>query len=236
LAGISIQAPPACLTAGPIASPMALQSVIVNGTTCNGATVTHSASGMAIYAPPACLVGPPPAPVKLLSAKSRKTHGAAGTFDVAIEPTAAMDGNIAVEPRAIGAGHLIVFEFDGAITSAGIASAVDSTGAAVSVNVPASPPGNLIFVTMPAVSDGRRVTISLAGINGVSSAHASIGFLLGDVNNSRVVNAADLATVKANSGQLCNAANFKNDLKASGRINVADIAGVKARLGATLAP
>ncbi len=317
--GISIQAPPACLSAPSVPSPMALQSVLVNGNVCNGATVTHSAGGIAIDAPPACLAAPPlvpaisqvspaaayagqsvivtgsnfaagasvtvggiaatvlgstgatsltigiptvglgtqpviitaagltsaafpmdiiavPVPVKLLSVKSRKIHGAAGTFDIAIDAATAIGGHVSVEPRSIGTGHTLVFQFDGAITSAGIVTAVDLNGAAVSANISASPPGNQIFVILPNVTDNRRVTISLAGINGVSSALASIGFLLGDVNDTRVVDAADLSAVKAYSGQVSDATNFRNDLKTSGRINAADIATIKARQGVALGP
>lgn len=317
-AGISIQAPPACLTAPSVPSPMALQSVLVNGNTCNGATVTHSVAGIAIDAPPSCLaatallpaisqispaaahagqsvtitgsnffagasvtvggiaanvlastgttsltIGIPtiglgmqpvivtsaglssavfqmniiavPVPVKLLSVKSRKTHGAAGAFDIAIDATTAIGGNVTVEPRSIGTGHTIVFQFDGTITSAGIVTAVDLMGVTVSANVLASS-GNHIFVSLPDVADNRRVTISLAGINGVSSALTSIGFLLGDINNTRAVDAADLAAVKAYSGQASDATNFRYDLKASGRINAADIATIKARQGVALAP
>lgn len=318
-AGISIQAPPACLTAPLIPSPMALQTVIVNGNACDGATVTHSASGIAIDAPPACLAALPrvpvisqispatayagqtvtiagsnfaagarvtvggiaatvlgstgatsltisvPAaatgmqpvivnaagltsaafqmdivaaalPVNLVSVTSRKVHGGAGIFDIAIDTAPAINGFVTVEPRSIGTGHIIVFQFDGPIHSAGIVTAVDSKGAAVSVNVPAPPPGNQILVNLPHVTDNRRITISLTGVNGASSAFVSMGFLLGDVNNSRAVDAADLASAKAVTGQICNTGNFRHDLNASGTINAADLAGVKARLATALTP
>ncbi|MBL0121935.1 MAG: D-alanyl-D-alanine carboxypeptidase family protein [Betaproteobacteria bacterium] len=118
-----------------------------------------------------------------------------------------------MEPRSIGAGHTVVFQFDGAITTPGVVTAVDSTGAPVSLNVPALLPGNEILVTLPNVADNRRVTISLAGINGVSNAHASMGFLLGDVNNSRAVDATDLAAVKAYSRQASGCDQLPNDLE-----------------------
>ena len=62
----------------------------------------------------------------------------------------------------------------------------------------------------------------------------SLGFLVGDVNNSRSVNSSDISSVKARSGQTTDATNFKFDVNSSGAINSSDISAVKARSGLVL--
>ena len=231
--GIFISAPPACLTASVIPSPIALQSANVNGSPCPTATVTFSSGNIGINTA-ACLttIVTPPAPITLLAVKSRKVHGAAGTFDITIDNTQAINGLVTVEPRIIGSGHVIVFQFDAAITSPGSVSVVDSSGASLSASLQQS--GSEILVTLLNASDISRVTVSLAGVNGAVNASASLGFLLGDVNNSRSVNSSDISGVKARSGQTTDASNFKYDVNTSGAINSSDISTFKARSGNTL--
>ena len=59
----------------------------------------------------------------------------------------------------------------------------------------------------------------------------SLGFLVGDVNNLRSVNASDISAVKARRGQVINTTNFKFDLDASGDIDDTDLTMVKGRAG-----
>ena len=66
------------------------------------------------------------------------------------------------------------------------------------------------------------------------NATASLGFLVGDVNNSRSVTATDILQVKGRSGQVTDATNFKFDLNASGSITASDILAVKGRSGLVL--
>ena len=174
----------------------------------------------------------------LLAVQSRKVHGAAGgTFNVPVDTTQAIGGLLTVEPRSAGAGHVIVFQFQGAVTSPGTVSAVDSTGATLGASVQLS--NNEISVTLANVPDARRVTVSLvgaSGINGTANVAASIGFLFGDVNNSRAVNSSDISAMKARSGETTTTANFRNDVNTSGAINSSDISAVKARSGTALQP
>lgn len=72
-------------------------------------------------------------------------------------------------------------------------------------------------------------------MNGGGDAIAAIGFLVGDVNNSRTVSANDLQQMKALSGQGVDATNFRFDLNTSGAIGAADIVAVKSRSPRTLA-
>jgi glucose/arabinose dehydrogenase len=173
-------------------------------------------------------------PLALVAVLSRKTHGAAGVFDIPIDASVAIAGAVTVESRAIGAGHTLIFQFNQSINSPGTAGAVNAAAAPIG-NVSAIAAGSEVTVTLGGLGDNQRATVTLNGINGTaSSVEASVGFLVGDVNNSRSVNASDIAGVKARSGQTANAANFRFDLNASGGINATDISAVKARSGLVL--
>jgi alpha-tubulin suppressor-like RCC1 family protein len=168
----------------------------------------------------------------LVSVKSRKTHGGSGNFDLDIDTLQPISGAVTVESR-IGP-HLLVFDFNRVIATVGTVSVLDAamqaagTGTAI-VN------GSRVEVTLAGVADNRRVIVTIANVDGSGqSATASIGFLVGDINNSRSVNATDIAGIKARSGQTTSASNFKFDLNASGGINATDIAAVKARSGLVL--
>ena len=145
--------------------------------------------------------------------------------------TALIAPNVTVEPRIIDTGHSIVFQFNGPVALPGNAS-VSPVGAASATAV-----GNEVIVTLTGVPDNRRVTVSLTGIDGgAASAQASVGFAVGDANNTQSVNASDISGVKARSGQTTSAANFKFDANISGAINASDISAVKARSGSVLPP
>lgn len=161
---------------------------------------------------------------------SRKTHGAAGTFDIAVDGAQPITGPVTVEPRIIGAGHTVVFQFNNPINIAGTAAVVDGTNIAVGASAVAA--GNEVIVTIPSLAENKRVTISLTGVNGVlNTAPISMGFLVGDVNNTRSVSSSDISGVKARSGQTTTASNFNFDVNTSGAINSADISAVSARSG-----
>jgi hypothetical protein len=172
--------------------------------------------------------------ITLTAVQSRKFHGAAGTFDLPIDTTQNIGGPVTVEPRAIGAGHQIVFQFDVPITASGIPAAFDEAGAAVGA-LTASAAGNDVVVTLTGVPDNKRVTVHLSNVNGAGvGVFASLGFLVGDVNGSRSVTATDILQVKGRSGQVTNATNFTFDLNASGSITASDILAVKGRSGLVL--
>ncbi|MEQ1517246.1 MAG: dockerin type I domain-containing protein, partial [Usitatibacteraceae bacterium] len=172
------------------------------------------------------------APLALTRVVSRKTHTGIDAFDVVIDSSLPITGPISVEPRAIGAGHTVHFQFNNAINSAGTLSVVD----AASLPIPASvaTAGNDVVVTIPALADSKRATISLIGVNGALNASASLGFLVGDVNESRTVNSSDISATKARSGQTTTALNFRFDVNTSGSINSSDISALKARSGVVL--
>ena len=160
---------------------------------------------------------------------SRKVHGSMGTFDMAVDSTQLVNGLVTVEPRAIGSGHTIIFQFDVPVTASGTVS-VTPTGVATT-----SSSGSEVSVNLTGVPDNQRVSVTLAEVNAaVSLPPVPMGFLVGDVNNTRSVNSSDISGVKARSGQSTTAANFKFDVNASGAVNSSDISAVKARSGLTL--
>jgi hypothetical protein len=171
-----------------------------------------------------CVVatGAAAAPV-LTAAGSRKVHGGAGTFDLPLSflTPPAINHNPATEPR-IGPAHTIVFTFDKPVISGnvtvteGVATAGAPTFSGNEMRVGLTGVTNVQYVTV----DVSNVASSDGGTGGVGSAR--IGFLLGDVNQSRVVSVADLGLVNAVLAQSATAANFSRDVNFTGTLTVAD--------------
>ena len=139
----------------------------------------------------------------LVSAASRKQHGAAGTFDL---PLSLSLTNPSVEPRA-GSAHVVVFTFDKALSSG---SAAVTEGLAL-VGVP-SFAGTEMLVPITGVTDRQYVSVvatSVVASDGGTGGTAAvrIGFLLGDVNQSRSVDVSDINNVNSQLAQPVSAAN-----------------------------
>jgi hypothetical protein len=156
----------------------------------------------------------------LQSVASRKVHGLAGTFDLGLGlvPT-----NPTTEPRSGGAGgsHTIVFTFNQPLTGG---TAAVSAGTAVA-GVPTFS-GSEMIVPLSGVANQQYVTVVASSVTssggGTGSGSVRIGFLLGDVNQSRVVSVADLGLVNALLAQVVTAANYLKDVNGSGTLTVAD--------------
>ena len=175
-------------------------------------------------------VNVPPAVLNLLSVFSRKVHGGL-PFDLIVN-NQPLTGTIVVEPRAIGAGHRVVFRFDGTVTNEGTATALDAAlNSAATVTL--SRAGNDVIAILSNVADNKRLTITLTGVNNAATPiQRSLGFLVGDVTSSRSVNTADISAIKANIGQTVNSIDkAKFDLNADGSITQADLSAAKARSG-----
>lgn len=93
--------------------------------------------------------------------------------------------------------------------------------------------GNDVIATLTNVTDNKRLTLTLTGVNGgVNASAASLAFLVGDVTGNTRVNAADLSAIKANLGQAVNSVSrAKFDPNADGSITPADLSAAKARSG-----
>ena len=88
----------------------------------------------------------------LIAVQSRRTHTGAGGFDLKIDHLQPVAGPVSVEPRMIGSGHLIVFQFNVPVVSVATVAAEDVVG-----------------TSYPGVShtiSGNEVVVTLTGIVG----------------------------------------------------------------------
>ena len=164
----------------------------------------------------------------LVSVVSSKMHGAS-KFDLPIN----LIGPVTVEPRLIGSGHTLLFHFGNPVTSVSTATTFD-TVLIPAGNATVAAVGGDVVVTLGNVADNSRITVVLEGLNGSGAASVSLGFLVGDVNNSHAVTAADISAVKANAGKPVDINNYKFDLNADGSNSPLDKTLVKARAGLVL--
>jgi hypothetical protein len=173
------------------------------------------------------IAGPP----ALQSAVSRKVHGAAGTYDLTLS-LGAMDPT--TEPRQSSTAT-IVMTFEVPIVSADIAV----TEGAATAGAPTFS-GNDVIVPLTGVVDQQYLTITASNVasalNTGGSGSIRVGFLVGDVNQSRVVSVADLGLVNAQLSQVVTAANFLKDVNATGTLTVADKGITNANLTRNLPP
>jgi hypothetical protein len=166
------------------------------------------------------------------SAVSRKTHGAAGVFDINLPLT----GAAGVECRnGSGAGlndHQIVVAFASPVTVPSITVTSGTvSGATFAVT------GNVVTVTLSGVANAQRLILQFDNVtDGVNTSTVSvpIGFLVGDTSGNGSVNASDVSQTKAQSGQSVTGSNFRNDVTVNGSINAGDVSSVKSRSGTSL--
>ena len=170
--------------------------------------------------------------LKLSSAVSRKTHGSAGAFDV--------DLALADECRSGGASgdYTLVFTFTNTLTSVGGATVVSGTGTVRSSAIGSN--AHEYVVNLTGVANAQTLGVSLTDVadisgNFSSAVSASMSVLIGDTNNDRSVDSADISQVKSQSGNGVNSSNFREDLNGDGFIDSADISFVKSKSGTGLA-
>jgi uncharacterized protein (TIGR03118 family) len=175
-------------------------------------------------------------PPSLVSAALRRTHGSAGAFDLPLSLVAApgINHNPATESRQ-GPAHTVVFTFDKPVTAA-TATITEGTATAGAPSFS----GNAVIVGLTGAPDQQYVTVTLANVASPDggtggSGSARVGFLLGDVNQSRVVSVADLGLVNAQLSQPVTAANYLLDVNVSGTLSLADKGIANASLTRALA-
>jgi len=166
------------------------------------------------------------------SAFSRKTHGAAGTFDIPLPLT----GNVGIECRSGGAtnDYQMIINFMTTVT-VGSASVTSGTGSVSSFSVS----GSQVTVNLTGVTNVQRITVTLFNVNDgthMGNVPVSMGVLVGDVNGNAVVNASDVSLTKSQVGQVVSGSNFREDVNANGVINSVDVALVKSKVGTALPP
>ena len=171
-------------------------------------------------------------PFALIGVQSRKFHAGAGEFDVPIDTALLITGNVSVEPRAIKAAHRMVFQFNGPVTLPGTASTVDVNNMSIGNVGGTIAQSSDVIVTLTNIPDASRVKVTLTNVNGAGvGGQASIGFLVGDMNQTGRVNAADVSGVKAHAAQTANGSNFRFDANSDGNVDAKDVSIVKARAG-----
>jgi N-acetylneuraminic acid mutarotase len=166
------------------------------------------------------------------SAFSRKTHGAAGTFDIPLPLT----GNVGIECRSGGATNVyqMIINFANPVT-VGSASVTSGTGSVSSFSVS----GSQVTVNLTGVTNVQRITVTLFNVNDgthMGNVPVFMGVLVGDVNGNSLVNASDVSLTKAQVGQPVTGSNFREDVNANGTISAADVTQVKANVGTALPP
>jgi hypothetical protein len=176
-----------------------------------------------------CAQSPAPVPQ---SAFSRKTHGAAGTFDIPLPLTS----NVGVECRSGGVtnDYQMIINFATSVT-VGSASVTSGTGSVSSFSVS----GPQVTVNLTGVTNIQRITVTLFNVNDgtdIGNVPVSMGVLVGDVNGNAVVNASDVSLAKSQVGVPVSGSNFREDVNANGLINSVDVALVKAKVGTALPP
>jgi len=184
-----------------------------------------------------------PAVPTVSSAVSRKTHGGAGAFDVALP----LIGTNGVECRTTGGtnDYTIVVTFSGNVTVTGspqaqltVGTGCVGSGGVCTGNVSVS--GNVVTVPLTNIANAQNISVRINGVNSAGSdAPAAnfdipMGVLAGDTNANRTVNAADVAQTKGRLGQTVNGTNFRSDVNANGSINAADTAIVKQNSGTSI--
>jgi hypothetical protein len=180
---------------------------------------------------------PPPNPPVLQSAVSRRVHGAAGTFNLPLTLTAVGTVNHAPTTEARqGPNQTIVFTFDKPLNAATVAI----TEGAATTGAPTFS-GNDVIVGLTGVTNQQYVTVTLSNVASTDggtggSGEVRVGFLLGDVNQSRVVSVGDLGIVNSVLAQVVNATNYLKDVNVSGTLSVADKGITNANLTKALPP
>ena len=183
---------------------------------------TGSPMTVAIQGPSPCNA------LQIVSAVSRKTHGAAGDFDVDLPLT----GEPGVECRSTGGNHTLVVTFSNSMVS-GSASVVSGVG-----NVAGSPSfnGNTMTISLTGVADMQKITVNLSNVTDsfaqvMPDTAISINMLAGDTTGNKTVNSSDVTQTKLRSAAPLTSANFRSDINANGAINSSDISEVKADSG-----
>lgn len=164
-----------------------------------------------------------------IGAVSRKTHGSAGTYDIALLPPAA---GIECRTGGVNGDYQVVVTFAAPVTL-NSASVTSGTGSVSNVSVV----GNQVFVDLTGVANAQAIAITLFGVNdgsGSGDVMVPMKVLLGDTNEDTSVNSADISQTKSRSGTVVGNSNFRSDVTVDGNLNSADIGLVKSKSGTAL--
>ncbi len=143
--------------------------------------------------------------LQLTSAASRKTHAAAGDFDLNLP----LSGTPAVECRSSGGNHTMVFTFTNNVVSG---NASVTAGAGTVMGSPAFS-GKTMTVNLSGVADAQTIAVTLSGVTDtlahvLPATAVSMSLLPGDTSADGTVNSADISQTKSQSGQIVGCGQF----------------------------
>jgi hypothetical protein len=144
-----------------------------------------------------------------------------------------VNGPVGIECRSGSAtgDYSLVFTFAANLVSVDGASVTDGIGSVVDGAIDSNDSHQFI-VDLTGVANAQVITVSLSNVTDVvgsfsDNVSALMGVLVGDVNASGRVDAADVSLVRQQSLQAVNRSNFRQDVNASGRIDAADVSIVR---------
>jgi hypothetical protein len=173
---------------------------------------------------------------------SRKTHGAAGDFDIQLP----INGPAGIECRSGGASnnYTLVYTFDRPVASTGSASVTQGSASispapAGGTNPSAGSNPNEVIVNLTNVANAQHLIVTLSGVKDTSgatlpSSAARMDVLVGDTTANGRVNSSDISQTQSQSGQPVTSSNFREDVTVNGGINSSDISLVQAQSGSAL--
>jgi hypothetical protein len=169
-------------------------------------------------------------PVPLSSVVSRKVHGDAGVFDLALPLT----GTPAIECRSGGpnGNYTLVFNFADVLSAVSSVTATATTsGGTVPVTVlDTSGIGtdtHQYILNLSEVPNASHLNVTLNSVtdsaNNVGDVSAHMDVLLGDVNSSARTDSGDVTVVRNHTVSIPDQTTFRFDVNASGRIDSGDV-------------
>ena len=172
------------------------------------------------------------------SAVSRKTHGNAGIFNIALP----LNGTAGVECRTGGAtnDYTLVITFNANVSVNGNPQAAVTSGVGIvgtsgmSNGGMVTIAGNVVTVPLTNVANVQTINATLFGVNGSTNVVIPMSILIGDTNANGTVNASDVSQTKSQAGQPVSGSNFREDVDANGSITAEDVAQVKSDVGTSL--
>jgi hypothetical protein len=183
-------------------------------------------------------------PILPTSVVSRKYHGTGNPpphFDIPLPLTASSRGiecrrNTGSDTTGPNAGHdhELIVTFGRNVTLASVAVPESAAAATFSVS------NNVVTIDLHGIQNAGRdgeLNINLRGVSdGTNTGLVSIpmGVLLGDVNESGLVDSGDVFLVRQQTGQSATASNFQKDVNASGLIDSGDVFLTRQHTGTSL--
>jgi hypothetical protein len=168
---------------------------------------------------------------------STKIHGSAGSFDIDLP----LSGSVGVECRSGGTqnAYTLLFTFTNPLASVNSMAITSGAGTVTysgiipnNSSLYVGPNSNQYIVNLAGVANAQVITVTLNNVydwagNASSTVSVPMGVLLGDVNSSGRVDAADVSLVRQQTLQSLTADNFREDVNCSGRIDAADVSVVR---------